>query len=307
MNQQAPEYLFIANPTSGRRKARWLAEEVMQRVRAAGRSAELALTGAPGQARTLAAEAAKRGTRVVVASGGDGTMQEVASALAGGPCVMGVLPGGRCNDFAHALDIHKRDPLDAHAKMLLEGRARKIDLGLVRSGGEGAGERRRFCTVATLGFDSHVSRFVETHRLPVRGAPAYILGVLRHLFRFRPPLVRLRGDFGEMEERILLVATGNAETYGGAMRIAPGAKLDDGQLDVCVVKAVPRRTILRIFPKVFSGKHVNHPAVKLLRTRRIEIEAPEAPEWICADGESLMQTPVVMEVEPGTLEVLASR
>jgi diacylglycerol kinase (ATP) len=162
---------------------------------------------------------------------------------------------------------------------------------------------RHFCTVATLGFDSRVSRYVEQHRLPVKGTLAYLYSTLRILLGFQPVLLRLRGDFGVFEGRVTLAATGNTAFYGGAMRIAPGAKLDDGLFHLCIVGAVPRRTVLRILPKVFSGAHLAHPAVRMLTTRSLEIETPEGAEWICADGESICQTPARLEVRPGALRV----
>lgn len=301
------EILIVTNPTAGHGKARVLAEDVKARLRAEGRKAEVAFTQGAGDARRLAAEAVAAGAFVVAGCGGDGTLQEIANALAGTACAMGFLPVGRCNDLARALGIVNTDSPEKLARNLLSRTPRKIDLGVYRSltGGGTAAGKRYFCTVATLGFDSDVSRFVETRKLPVKGTLAYLYGIIRVLLAYRCPRVRLRGDFGEWNGRILLAATGNTPFYGGAMQIAPGAKLDDGLFHVCVVRKVPRRTVLRILPQVFKGQHIHHPAVQLLQTRRLEIETQDGSEWICADGESLGQTPALLENAAQVLHVRA--
>jgi diacylglycerol kinase (ATP) len=300
------DVLIVTNPTAGHGKARALAEGVAARLRAAGRKAEVAFTQGAGDARRLAAESAAAGTQVVAGCGGDGTLQEIANALAGGNCALGFLPVGRCNDLARALGITHQDSPEKLVRNLIEGPSRKIDLGCYAPLGSGAaGTRRYFCTVATLGFDSEVSRFVETRKLFVKGTLAYLYGVFRVLLSYRCPRVRLRGDFGVWEGRILLAATGNTPFYGGAMQIAPGAKLDDGLFHVCVVREVPRRTVLRILPQVFKGRHVGHPAVQMFTTKRLEIETQDGRAWICADGETLGETPAILENAAQVLHVRA--
>ncbi|MCZ7643664.1 MAG: diacylglycerol kinase family lipid kinase [Planctomycetota bacterium] len=297
-----PEFLVIANPASGKRRGEHLGGDAVARLKALGRGAELYLTRSGGDARARARQAVAEGVAVVAACGGDGTQQEVAEALAGTACVMGVLPGGRCNDFARALGIRRKAPLDELVGILAGHSERKVDLARFEHPGAPA---RRFCTVATLGFDSAVTEFVRTHRFPIRGTAEYLHGVVRVLMNFEPPRVLLKGDFGTFDGRIMLAATGNSEFYGGAMRIAPGARIDDGLLDVCVVEAVSRTTLLRILPKVFSGGHVRHKAVRMLRTARLEIQTPVHELMLCADGEMLGSTPAILSVDPGCLRVRA--
>lgn len=299
------EILIITNPAAGRGRASPLAEQVAAAVRSAGRTAEVAFTHGAGDARRLAAEAVSAGTRVVAGCGGDGTLQEIASSLARTDCAMGFVPVGRCNDLARAVGVTSKDPIARLAANLMNSQRRTIDLGVYRfrDANGNLGEPRYFCTVATLGFDSGVSRFVEQNKLPIKGTIAYLYGIIRVLARYKCPRVRIRGDFGELDERILLAATGNTPFYGGAMRIAPGARLDDGVFHICVVSEVSKCTVLGILPKVFSGRHVEHPATKVYLTKKLEIETPDAPEWICADGETLGQTPAVLEVAAQVLHV----
>jgi diacylglycerol kinase (ATP) len=290
------DFLIIANPVSGARSAPQMATRVQALLKDSGASVELALTSARGDASRLAREAADQGVKTVVSCGGDGTLQEIAGAVEGSDTTVGILPFGRCNDFAHALGLHRSDSVETLAGVLLGGMTRRVDLG--------AFGQRRFLTVATLGFDSEVSRFVEDRKLWIKGTGAYLYGVVRVLMNFRSPLVRITGDFGKFEGRILLAATGNTPCYGGAMEIAPGANLGDGLFHVCLIEEVGKLEVLRMLPRVMRGTHVRHPAVKIVATRALEIETPEEPLWICADGETLGQTPCRFEIRPGALNIL---
>ena len=297
MNESPASCMIIANPTSGTQAAPTLATRVKELLEQRGIATELKLTTASGDARRMAKDAVARGVGIVVGCGGDGTLQEVASSLDGTATAMGLLPRGRCNDFAHALGLHKHDTPERLAEIIAAGKTRAVDLG--------AWGEKRFLTVATLGFDSEVSRYVETHKLWLKGTAAYLYAAMRVLTRFQFPLVRLKGDFKTIEGRVLLAATANASCYGGAMHIAPEAKVDDGLFHLCVVDQVGKLTVLRILPRVLKGKHAEHPAVKIVTSTYVDIETPDGPQWICADGETLGQTPARFEIRPRALRVLA--
>jgi diacylglycerol kinase (ATP) len=290
-------YIIIANPTSGTQASPVLATRVRDLLEQKGHAAELRLTTAAGDARIFAKEAAAKGVTAVVGCGGDGTLQEIASSLDGTQTALGILPRGRCNDFAHALGLSKRDSPERLADVLAANKVRAIDLG---SWGD-----KRFLTVATLGFDSEVSRYVENNKMWLKGTPSYLYAAMKVLTRFQFPFIRLKGDFKTIEGRFLLAATANASCYGGAMHIAPEAKVDDGRFHLCVVDQVGKLTVLRILPRVFSGTHAKHPAVRIVTSPTVEIETPDGPQWICADGETLGQTPARFEIRPGALKVIA--
>lgn len=307
--------LLILNPASGRRDLR-KAEEVLRRLEQVG-EARLAQTEGRGHARRLATEALAAGASLVVGCGGDGTLQEIASALAGSGAAMGIVPVGRCNDFARALGFTLKETPSQLADILISGPTRRVDVGVVEPSAAASvpavavphpafsTDRPAFCTVATLGFDSSVNRYVEQHRLALKGTAAYLYAIARVLMNLKCPRVRLRGDFGLFEGEILLAATANSPFYGGAMHIAPGARLDDGLFHVCIVRAVHRCTVLRMLPKVMRGAHLSHPAVQLAKTSYLDIQTPDGPEWVCADGESLAQTPLVLRNIARVLQVRA--
>ena len=292
-------WTIIANPVSGRGRARRIGERVADLLRERGVNADLMVSEAPGDCERIAREVLARGARQVAACGGDGTVHEVVNGLANSDAVLGVVPCGRGNDLARALGLSK-DVVDV-VNTLVHGVDRAIDLGKVGD--------RFFATVATLGFDTAVAQRMQTQgagfltrTLEVGGTVSYGLTVLRTLFGYRSPFVRLQGDFGVFEGRVLLAATANAPFYGSGIKIAPGAIVDDGMLDVCIVADVSRWTVLRMFLSAYSGAHVGHSAVRIVQTRTLQIESDD-PLWIFADGEPMCEVPAKIEVVPDALRV----
>ncbi len=295
--------LIVVNPASGRGRGLGTAQAVAGRLESRGVSVTTRHTRAPGDAERITREAAGDASSrpgCVVACGGDGTLQEVANALAklaptlGAACpALGLAPAGRCNDFSRALGVG-RDPA-AIADVLIEGQPVPIDLGKVND--------RYFCTVATLGVDAEVSSFVDGMRMPLRGTPAYVYGALRVLARYRPYPLRLAGDFGVIERPVFLASTANTASYGGAIKIAPAAVPTDGLLDLCVIDRVSRLRAFMLLPIVLSGRHGSLRIVSFLRTRRLTIDAPR-PLELWADGERVARTPVAIEAAPAALRVI---
>lgn len=293
-------WALIANPVAGRGKGRRWAAEVARQLTLRGVDLTLRWTDGRGHGEELTREAVSQGATCVVACGGDGTVHEVVNGLvhsgaAQRGVALGLVPLGRCNDLTRALGVppHRSAVVDA----LLSGKSRRIDLGRVGD--------RYFATVATLGFDSAVAEYIEEGSPPsfLRGTAAYLYGIFVNLVRYRDVWVSLKGDFGQYEGRVFLVATGNTHTYAGRIKIAPSAIVDDGWLDVCLVREAPRREVLRMLPKSFRGGHVTHRLVSLERTRIMEVQSPE-PLPIWADGERVGTTPASIEVVPSALRVL---
>ncbi len=299
MSFMSNHWTIIANPVSGRGRARHIGERVADLLHERGVNAYLMVSGAPGDCERLAREALARGARQIAACGGDGTVHEVVNGLANSDAVLGIVPCGRGNDLARALGL-SRDVKDV-VNALVHGVDRAIDLGKV--GG------RFFATVASLGFDTAVAQRMRnqgagflTRALEVGGTVSYGLTVLRTLVGYRSSLVRLQGDFGVFEGRVLLAATANAPFYGSGVKIAPDAMVDDGVLDVCIVADVSRWTVLRMFLSAYSGAHIGHSAVRVVQTRTLQI-ASDDPLWIFADGEPMCEVPAMIEVVPGALKV----
>ena len=289
------DFVLITNPISGKGKAAAVAEQAFQGLTAEGHTGQLVLTTQPGDANRIAQEAIENGLHWIIACGGDGTIHEVVNAMAEKPdLILGVLPCGKGNDFAEALKIPTK-PVDA-IKVLLEGATRQVDLGKIGD--------RYFDTIVTCGYDAEVSRRVTEEGAPFSGTASYVYTAITTLFSYRSPVVRLKGDFGSYEGEILLTATGITASYGGGLKIVPGAIIDDGLLDVCIIEPVPRRTVLRLLLTVFWGGHTGHRAVRLHRTKSLTIET-DPPILLYADGERICYTPVTVEIVERGLTVIA--
>jgi len=285
----------IANPGAGRGRAPRLAREACRVLEGHGWDTDLVITEGAGHARQLAGDPSLKCDRVLVC-GGDGTVSEVASGLAGREVALGVLPSGRGNDLAKALGIPRR--LVPAIETFRQGVVRSMDLGRIGD--------RYFCTVVGVGFDAFVADRVRRGIWRFGGGWSYTVGVLSHLFRYRSPRITISGAFGTFERECFLVAVSNTGIYGGGIRIAPDSRFDDALLDICLVEDAPRLRLLRVFPAAYRGEHVRHREVEMMRSPTVRIETEE-PAPVVADGEPAGTTPVELSVDPGALRVVAAR
>lgn len=294
-----PNVVVVLNPTSGRGtggRSRGRIEAALDRAFAEERGArrwEIRETTAPGSGAEIARRAVAAGASLIVAAGGDGTLGEVVNGLAGTNVRLGVLPLGTGNDFARAIGV--AGDLDLAARTLAEGTARRIDLGRVNG--------RCFINIAGCGFDAAVAARVNRGFRRLRGTAAYVAAVLQTLATYRAAEMRLTIDEETRVERAMLCCAANTPSYGGGMRIAPGARIDDGLLDVCVLREAGAFEFLRAFPTVFRGAHVNHPKFWTRQARRITIES-DRPLPVLVDGDVTHATPVAIEVLAGAVAVM---
>ena len=292
--------LLACNPASrGGRGARAL-PAVRDRLGQAGVEVEVHRTSSLADARKTACDAAGM-VDAVVAMGGDGMVGACAAGLAdAGPDVraaLGVVPAGGGNDVARALGLPVDDPLAA-AGLLPELARRRVDLARADS--------RRFLNVAGAGFDAEVNRLANER---LRRAPAtlrYVGALVAKLAVERPSRFTLTLDGRAEELAAWLVVIANGRSYGGGMLVAPDARFDDGVLDVVVIGDLSKASFLATFPKVYSGRHVEHPLVAVHHASRVEL-ACDRPRTVYADGEHAGELPMVFEVEPSAVTVLATR
>jgi YegS/Rv2252/BmrU family lipid kinase len=246
-------------------------------------------------ARVLAEEGARAGETVVALSG-DGMIGVVADALRHIPgAVLGVLPGGRGNDLARVLGI-PQDPIAACA-VIADGVPRAMDVGEV------AGQA--FVGIASVGFDSDANR-IANEAPAWLGNLVYAYGALRALWSWRS--ARFEIELEPPGERIgftaYTVGACNSKTYGGGMRAAPDALLDDGLLDVVVLESLSKLKFLtKVLPKVFTGAHVQLPSVHVYRATEVEISS-DRPFTMYADGDPIGDLPVRVRAVHGAVSVL---
>lgn len=288
---------FIFNPTSGRnRKRPRLAGMLRSFITSRSLDAEVMTTEGPGHATELAREAALSGCQQVVAVGGDGTMNEVAQALLHTPAALALVPCGSGNGLALHLGLPTglADALDLIARTGTAGRIASLDTGTANG--------RPFFNAMGLGLDADVSRRFNT--LAKRGLPAYArtaLAAFRDLCTERVT-ISTAGDRDTLD--ILLVAVANSDQYGNNARIAPGARVDDGALDLIAVRPVGLFGAAALATRLFTGRFDQSPDVRRMRGERFLIERLK-PGLIHTDGETHDTTATVeVVVRPRSLRVL---
>lgn len=294
---------LVVNPSAGGGRASRLLPGVEQALRGAGHDLVISPTRSLDHADELTA-AAVADDRTVVAMGGDGIVGRVAGVLAGlsndrsdhDRPVLGVLPGGRGNDLCRAVGL-PRTALAACA-VLSSGIPRDLDLGVV---GSASGEVP-FLGIASIGFDSEVQEWVLTSRLALGGL-VYVYGSLVTIAGWRHAGFTCRIDGEPVELSGWSVAVANSGVYGGGMRLAPQASVEDGLLDVVLTAATSRSRFLRALPTVFRGTHVHQPSVTVRTCRTVELDA-DRPFRVFADGDPAGTLPCTVTVRPGAVRVL---
>jgi diacylglycerol kinase (ATP) len=264
--------------------------------------------------------AANDAVDVILLVGGDGTIHRHLSQLVRLEVPVLVVPAGSGNDFARALGMHRmRDALAAWRRLRDgAGNVRAIDLGVISAFDAGPSDSVKapqyFCCVAGVGLDGEVAR--RANQLPrwLRGHGGYALSLAPTIFKFAPlPMKILASPEASLPEAdgwitrsnqpTLLAAFANTPLYGGGMKIAPKAKMDDGLLDVCIVGGVDPFKLFCMFPNVYTGRHLQIREVEYFQSSKVKVET-EHPLDVYADGEYVCRTPVELSVHPAALKVV---
>ena len=286
-------FCLIVNPNAGGGRTAKALPRVEQALKQHGLDYRVELTLSIDHAIELAQGAAERG-EVAVSYGGDGLAGAVAHGLRDTDGVLGVLPGGRGNDFARKLGI-PREPLPA-VEILAHADPMTVDVAEV--------DGRTFLGIASYGFDSDCQDLANATRV-VRGQLVYLYSAVRTLAAWKAERFTFSADDGE--ERSFAgyaVAACNSGVFGGGMLLAPDASLDDGLLDVVLTKESSKLNYVRGLPKAFKGTHLEDPSVELFRARELRVDAAR-PFRIYADGDPIGGTPATIRAVPGALRVLA--
>ncbi|WP_435769843.1 diacylglycerol/lipid kinase family protein [Nocardioides sp. SYSU DS0651] len=283
----------LTNPTAGKGRGARVRDEVLPRLHGAGWRTT-ALSGRDvDQAAELARSAVAAGTDLLVVCGGDGMVNLGLQAVAGTGVPLGILPAGTGNDIARSLGIPLGDAAAA-ASRLVHGTPRTIDLARIGD--------RYYGGVLAAGFDAVVNERGNRMRWP-RGAMRYNLATIAELRVFQPLSYVLELDGVVRRVEAMLVAVGNGPSFGGGLRITHGAELDDGLLDVVLIKPVGKMELMRTFPKLYDGSHVTHPQYERHRVRRVTVASAGIVGY--ADGERFGPLPLTVECVPGAVQVRA--
>lgn len=290
-------FTFLVNPHSGGGAAPAAVVPVARLLRDAGAGVEVTYSPGAHAAAELVAAAAVRGD-VVVSVGGDGMLSSIAGHVARTGAVLGLVPAGRGNDFVRMLGLDHTP--HAVAEMLLTGTETPTDLISLTLPGR---EPQLIAGSVYSGVDAHAAALVDRARWMPRRLQ-YPYAAVRALATYTPSAFELSVDGRRSTHWAATVVVANSGYYGKGMRIAPDASIDDGVLDVVVLGATSRRAMIRSFPKVYSGAHVDLDEVTVLTGTRVEISAAPAVA-MGGDGEPLGSTPVSTSA-PAVIEVAAS-
>lgn len=296
---------LICNPTAGRGRAGRLLADAQAMLRRLGITSDVALTHRPGEATTLAAQALDEGFALVIAMGGDGTLNEVVNGLVqeqpagkqtNGRAKLGVIPVGTGNDFVKMLAI----PQDwrAACTRLANGRPRRVDVGRVND--------RIFLNNVGIGFDAQVG--IEAQKIRwLSGQAVYVAALARNmLLSYRTPEVCVHLDEVKLKQSITLLTIGNGRCSGGGFWLTPDAQVDDGFFDICLVRGLSKAQMLALVPSAMKGTHITAESVRMSRARQITVTSAD-PLPVHADGEILYTDAHHLEVTllPSTLDVIA--
>jgi diacylglycerol kinase (ATP) len=288
----------LTNPASGHGSAPHAAERAITQLHRRGVDVVAVAGRDAAHARQLVEGALERGMDALVVVGGDGIISLALQVLAQTDIPLGLIPAGTGNDHAREFGIPGKDP-EAAADVVVDGVVDDVDLGRI-TGADGTD--RWFGTVMAAGFDSLVTDRTNRMRWP-HGRMRYNLAMVAELSKLRLLPFRLSFDGGaEIDTELTLAAFGNTKSYGGGMKICPNADPRDGLLDATMVASASRTRLIRLFPTVFTGTHVDLDEVSTKRARTITVDSPGINAY--ADGEYVCPLPVEVSAVPRALKIL---
>ena len=296
--------IVFVNPRAGRGRARRYFTSVRELFEYHSCRVDFLETKSRQELEELAGRSIEHGRRTLIAMGGDGTVQGLVSAALGSAVTIGILPTGGGNDFAAALGFSS-NPIRA-AKSLLSGKPRLVDVARARTAD---GYERIYVGGGGIGLDAEAARYAATHYGHWPGRVRYVASALHALRGFAPLHLRAqlwKSSFEEMQSTILVACVLNTPTYGGGLRLAPKASVDDGLLDVTMLEYLRLPKILSLLPRLVVSGEINTPGMQRAQCSRVRL-VPDRPCVFHGDGEIFGPAPVEIEVVPQAVSVLAPR
>jgi diacylglycerol kinase (ATP) len=291
-----PDLVVVANPAAGHGRAGRLIGKVTTALHRLRLPHEIRVSESGPDVERLAREAAEGGARIVAALGGDGTVSLAANGILGTGAALAALPAGTGDDFAKGIGAGK---LDTAVELLANPKTVDLDVIEVTTGAA----KRTFLNIAGAGFDSEVNETANGMTIKLGATGTYVAALVKTLSRFAPASFVITVDDERIEVDAMLVEIGSGRWTGGGMRVLPDAVMNDGLLDLCIVRALSKTAFLRAFPRVFTGSHTTHPKVTMRTGTRVEVEANRRV-LVYADGELVGPLPAIFEIRPGALPVV---
>lgn len=259
-----------------------------------GLNYSIKVTTKPGEAKTWAQDAVNSSFDIIIAVGGDGTVNEVFSGIINSDKILGIVPAGTGNDLARALKLPLS--IEKAVEFIISGDYINVDVGKING--------QLFINIASIGLDAVIAEEANKIKKVMSNKYSYIVALIRGLTIFRIKKITIKIDDQQLDKEVMLVAICNGSSYGGGMKIAPEAKVNDGYFDVCIVNKMSKLKILFLFPSLFNGEHVKFKEVEIYRGQSVEIESTEKLS-INVDGEVIYHKPIKFNVVNNAIKVLA--
>jgi YegS/Rv2252/BmrU family lipid kinase len=299
---------FIVNPSSANGSTERLWDRLQKILRKDFDKIDFAFTAAPNHATVLTRQALHEGYEMIVAVGGDGTINEIVNgffesgALINPHAVLGLVPRGTGCDFIKTIGISKDAAAASH---ILCGRAvKKCDVGhFTCSDNRGSGLERYFINIADFGIGGETVERVNRTTKAFGGFTSFLYGAVATLLTYRSKKVKVQVDETYLDEIFINnIVVANGQYFGGGMRIAPNAVIDDGFFDILIIRHMGRLESLSSIPKLYKGTHVNHPNVKYIRGKTLVAESPDVV-LLDVEGEQIGRLPARFDIIPSAIKV----
>ncbi|MBN2273988.1 MAG: diacylglycerol kinase family lipid kinase [Bacteroidales bacterium] len=292
--ENPPRYVFIINPIAGGKKKSRIEKVISENFSPV--EAIIKYTRKQGHAYKIARRFVRKGSQYCIAVGGDGTVNEVATALVNTNTTLGIVPAGSGNGLSNDLKIPR---ITGRAIQLIRQHSvHTVDVGKLN-------DRYFFCTCG-IGFDARVG--YEFARNKKRGIHGYVRSVFRQFIQYRPKKYRVSVDGQKHKIKAFLITIANAGQYGNNVYIAPGARIDDGLLDICIVKPFPKAKALDIGLKLVGKKIDRSPYLEVIRGKKVTLRGKKKKQCIHYDGEPLVvKGKINIQIQPGALKVMVPK
>ncbi len=289
------KHIFIINPVAGKGKGLEFEEKIHNIFRELNYSYEIIVTKKSGYAIEEVKKITSKEKCIVYSIGGDGTLNEVLNGIIGSDSSLAVIPAGSGNDFARTLygDIKLSNILED----LIYGEDKVIDVAKLNN--------KYYLNISSIGFDASVVNNARNYKKYkfISGPMAYVIGIIKSLLTFKPMELIFKVDDTELKGKMYLIAVANGKFYGGGIKIAPNAKIDDGLLDVYAIKKPKIHRLIRFLPKVVKGKDTSKvEEIKYIKCKKISVKAKEKAT-VNIDGEILFFKDLTFEIIPDSLKV----
>jgi len=288
--------LIILNPVSAKGRAMEFRKEIESEFKKLKLDYQIHISKSLQDMMNATKKNLKNGFTNFIGVGGDGTIHYMANILAGTDKNLGVIPTGSGNDIAVNLGL----PSDVKSccRIIKKGATKRLDLGLIN-------DKYYYLCIAGSGFDSQVNDLANNTRLPVKGPAKYSYSVYKTLITFKSKKFFIDYDNSQREIFGMMITASNMPSYGGGMRITPDADPEDGLFDICIIKRMSKLHFIKVFPKVYEGKHIEDSNVEIFRTSYLKLDS-EYRFSVFADGEYICKLPASFKVAPKKLNFIVS-